>query len=362
MVLSKKMKIGLGVFVLVIIMFLGGFLFSQSKLSVSKIKEVKPFYFVNDNTLINASKYIETDFTISDDFESKKEALNYYVYNNADDTLTELNLDAKNEIEYKIDIESIANKIIYDYLETGDLKGVDTDTAGGMICKFTELLDNNLDDYYLYLIALPKNDDLNKKIGQVESNDLEEVVENTYFDKINFTSFLFNAQNNKNSNFGGYETVSEYICGEVIKEMSATDFDDLMKLSNYNIPRPIEIIDSYVVEDSGYKTIDEEYGIKGYYNTRQAKYTLKGDFAVETFGYRKSYLTHYDVPSEYRNVLSDKINEWDKEIEEDKIEYEKDKNSKFTDSNIQEIGKVDNAMFKLISNGQSYLVTKGYNQ
>ncbi|MFG5613280.1 hypothetical protein ACFJXC_14800, partial [Enterococcus faecalis] len=216
--------------------------------------------------------------------------------------------------------------------------------------RFRFLLDNELKNERLYLIAFPRNhislDDLNnsKDIKFADENSFETI----YID--------FNLNNTKNYK-GGYRTLSEYVSSLVTRNLSAEDFVELVKNVRIHVPRTVEIIDASIEKGTLSKKIGFYLLSKGDYDYLKTTYVLKDDFKINVGSKYLEYLKAYNIAKNEQVLFRDNvIADLNQKILQDNQKYENDLNKVFLDANDKKLGVADALFaFKVDDDGSEWL-------
>ncbi|MCU2247808.1 hypothetical protein CYQ50_11460 [Enterococcus faecalis] len=297
--------------------------------NLDDVKELEPFNLKN-KPFSNEKGELIFNFEKSSQINSTKDKkIEYFIYNTKTETYTELKAkDNDKSLEYVVDLKDIAQNKIKEYQNNGVQFHFD-------YSRFRFLLENELKNERLYLIAFPRNhislDDLNnsKDIKFADENSFETI----YID--------FNLNNTKNYK-GGYRTLSEYVSSLVTQDLSAEDFVELVKNVRSHVPKTVEIIDASIEKG----TVSKKLGLyclsKGNYDYLKTTYVLKDDSKISVSSKYLEYLKSYNIDKNEQVLFRDDIiADLNQKILQDKEKYENDLNKVFLDVNFQKLGVAD---------------------
>lgn len=312
--------------------------------NLDDVKELEPFNLKNKPFSNEKGELIFNFEKSSQSNSTKDKKLEYFIYNTKTETYTELKAkDNDKSLEYVVDLKDIAQNKIKEYRNNGVQFHFD-------YSRFGLLLENELKNERLYLIAFPRNhislDDLNnsKDIKFADENSFETI----YID--------FNLNNTKNYK-GGYRTLSEYVSSLVTRNLSAEDFVELVKNVRSHVPRTVEIIDASIEKGTVSKKIGFYLLSKGDYDYLKTTYVLKDDFKINVGSKYLEYLKSYNIAKNEQVLFKDDvIADLNQKILQDKQKYENDLNKVFLDANIQRLGVADALFaFKVDDDGSEWL-------
>lgn len=302
--------------------------------TIEDAKELEPFH-MTDEPQSDESGQLVFNFGIGSHISnSKEEKLEYFVYNTRNKRFTELENDSSG-LHYQFDLKELAQYRINKFVETGEGQyPYDPE-------RFENLLKDELVEEKLYLLAFPK--------GYASEHDLyassdSEFAEANSFESISLSNdwYLDNPKNFR----GGYTTVSEYVSSLVTQELSAEDFAYLVTKVRSHVPRPVEIINAMSVETQNSKQLEGGYFARGIFDSRKTMYIFPEFLNLATYSPEIDYLRTYSISESEQEELKDKVDEWNQRIIDDKKKYEEQTEKVFLDENIQDLGKLNNTLFR----------------
>lgn len=337
----NKKKISILASIILVVFGISGFMYYQyeqnRELSLQETKELKPYLIEQDFSSNKAGVmtiHYQLDSMVR---EYKQKKMDYYVYNSKTQEFTDL-IQVKNELTYIFDLKTFAQNRIDKFVNTGAGQyPYDSE-------RFETLLEEELKDEELYLMALPKGYASEKNLYDASESELLAFAKKNSFDTTSI-NFLLSANQARDGYKGGYSTVSEYVVSLITKELSPEDFAYLVTKVRSHVPRPVEIYNAVPVEGQVSKRLEKDYFARGNFDYRKTSYVLAEFLQLPVYSREVEYLRTYSVAENEKEALEDNIKEWNQRIIDDKKKYEEDSTKVFLDEDIQEIGVIDNALF-----------------
>ncbi|EQA5420344.1 hypothetical protein ACX35F_001711 [Enterococcus hirae] len=334
----NKKKLGILIGILISIILIASISYYQyehhREYTIDDAKDLEPFRMTDDPESDESGNLI-FEFSIGSHInDNKYKKLEYFVYNTKSKKFTELEGDFSG-LSYQLNLKELAQYRINKFVETG---------AGQYPYdpeRFENLLKDELVEEKLYLLAFPK--------GYASEHDLyassdSEFAEANSFETISLSNdwYLDNPKNFR----GGYTTLSEYVSSLVPQELSAEDFAYLVTKVRSHVPRTVEIINAMPVETQNSKRLEEGYFARGNFDSRKTMYIFPELLNLATYSPEIDYLRTYSISESEQEELKDKVDEWNQRIIDDKKKYEEQTEKVFLDENIQDVGKLNNTLFR----------------